>query len=56
MYVIKKTKNLTDKKILNEDIHTHIPTLWGERAKEFDDSRKIQNGVPNLVSRDKELD
>lgn len=34
---------------------TYIPTLMGGKGK-FDDSREKPNGVPKLVSKDKELD
>ena len=33
-------------------VNTHIHMFWGEWVKEFDDLRKILNGVPKVVSRD----
>ena len=35
-------------------VHTHILMFWGEWVKDFDDSRKILNSVPKVVSRDTE--
>lgn len=54
-YISLKIKTLSDKN-LKEDtyicIHTHL--LGGGKLKIFDDSSKNLNGVPKLVSRDKE--
>jgi len=34
--------------------YTYILMFWGEWVKDFDDLRKILNGVPKVVSRDTE--